>query len=97
MTKDLYTLFLGDEVVLGDFVKLPSAVVCVGGEAVRYVPERTCRNDSLKRGKGVFTCSECGVYLDIADMDWDGEDDGGGFYEPSYCPNCGARVKEESR
>lgn len=56
---------------------------------------RTCRNDSLKRGAGVFVCSECEVYLDIADMDWDGEDDSGGFYEPRYCPNCGAKVVGE--
>lgn len=53
---------------------------------------RTCRNDSLKRGAGVFVCSECGIYLDIADMNWDGEDDSGGFYDPNYCPNCGAKV-----
>lgn len=57
-----------------------------------FRPERTCRNDSLKRDAGVFACSECGVYLDIADMNWDGEDDSGGFYEPNYCPNCGAKV-----
>lgn len=54
--------------------------------------ERTCRNDALKGAEGVFICSECGVYLDIADMEWDGEDESGGFYEPNYCPNCGARV-----
>ena len=57
--------------------------------------EQTCRNDSIKRDCGVFICSECGVYLDIADMSWDGEDDSGGFYEPDYCPNCGAQVMDE--
>lgn len=57
--------------------------------------ERTCRNDSLKRDAGVFVCSECGIYLDIADMNWDGEDDSGGFYDPNYCPNCGAKVVVE--
>ena len=54
--------------------------------------EGTCKNDSLKRNAGVFVCSECGVYLDIADMNWDGEDDSGGFYDPNYCPKCGAKV-----
>ena len=49
----------------------------------------TCRNDSLKQGVG----SECGVYLDMADMSWDGQDGSGGFYEPRWCPNCGKAVK----
>lgn len=51
--------------------------------------ERTCWNDSLKRGKGVFCCSECGTHLDIADME---EEDMDVFYEPSYCPTCGLKV-----
>lgn len=51
-----------------------------------------CRNDSLKRGAGVFVCSECGAYLDIADMD---EEDMDVFYEPSFCPSCGKKVVDE--
>lgn len=57
----------------------------------RYAPERTCWNDSLKKGKGVFFCSACGVHLDITDME---EDDLDVFYKPNYCPNCGAKVIE---
>lgn len=52
----------------------------------------TCHNDSLKCGEGVFLCSECGVYLDIADMN---EEDMDVFYEPRFCPNCGAKVVDE--
>ena len=59
-------------------------------ESRRFVPERTCRNESPKRGKGVFACSECGVNLDIADM---AEENMDVFYEPRYCPECGARVE----
>ena len=55
-------------------------------------PELTCWNDSLKRGKGVFHCSKCGIHLDIADME---EEDMDVFYEPSFCPSCDARVKED--
>ena len=83
MTKDLYTLFLGDEVVLGDFGKLPSAVVCVGNEAVRYVPERTCRPElkGFDPNKAVntchYACSECFYPIDQND---------------SYCRSCGAKV-----
>lgn len=52
---------------------------------------RMCRNESLKKGKGVFCCSSCSIHLDIADMD---EDDLDVFYEPKFCPNCGAKVME---
>ena len=56
----------------------------------RFEQERgECRNDSLKRGVGVFVCSECGVYLDITDMR---EEDLDVFYEPKYCPNCGRKM-----
>lgn len=56
----------------------------------RFEPERgTCENDSLKRGVGVFVCSECGAYLDITDMS---EEDIDVFYEPKYCPDCGSKV-----
>ena len=64
-------------------------------EAIARIAELgsgTCENDSIKRDCGVFVCSECGVYLDIADMSWDGEDDSGGFYEPRFCPECGCKV-----
>ena len=61
-------------------------------EAWNTRAERTCYNDSLKRGEGVFVCSECGAYLDIADMN---EEDMDVFYEPFFCPNCGAKVVDE--
>lgn len=64
------------------------------GNFIDEVNNGICRNDSLKRGSGIFICSQCGVYLDIADMSWDGKDDSGGFYEPTYCPNCGCKVVE---
>lgn len=51
--------------------------------------ERMCRNVSIKH-EGVFICSDCGVYLDIAYME-DAEKD----YEPKFCPNCGAKVVKE--
>lgn len=51
--------------------------------------ERTCRNVSIKH-EGVFICSDCGVYLDIAYME-DAETD----YEPKFCPNCGAKAVKE--
>lgn len=77
MTKGLYTMFLGEDVVLGDFGKLPSAVVCVGDEAVRYVPERTCRN--VMDGP-LGSCSLCGD-------ECFGDADAG-----RHCPSCGAKV-----
>lgn len=56
----------------------------------RYVPEKTCFNDSVYRYEGGFFCSKCSINLDIADID---EEDLDVFYEPNYCPNCGARVQ----
>ena len=57
----------------------------------RYVPEKTCFNDSVYRDKGGFFCSECSKNLDIADID---EEDLDIFYEPNFCPNCGAKVRK---
>lgn len=59
--------------------------VCVltrDGEAVVYVPERTCRRvpGRLKYGRRMPKCSECGQSL--GDERW------------SYCPRCGARIIE---
>lgn len=62
--------------------------------ALGYVRNRTCRNDSTKKGKGVFLCSECGIHLDMAEMDEENLD---AFYEPNFCPNCGALVEGADR
>lgn len=54
---------------------------------VKYVPERTCKRitHGLERNREIatvsWTCSKCGRHM--------GRDD-------SFCPNCGARVKEEA-
>ena len=61
-------------------------------QMVEHYFTATCFNDSLKRSSGVFVCSKCEVYLDVDDMSWDGEDDSGGFYEPRFCPSCGAKA-----
>lgn len=58
-------------------------------DLIEPAPERTCHNDSTKKGNGVFLCSECGIDLDIADL---GEEDLDVFYEPNFCPNCDAMV-----
>ena len=59
--------------------------------------ERTCRNTAGKpfAGYRMFSCSECGAYLEV-----DGDTDanlfaGGERPMPRYCPNCGAKVVEE--
>lgn len=60
-----------------------------------YEPkERTCRNTAGKpfAGYRMFSCSECGAYLEV-----DGDTDanllaGSERPMPRYCPNCGARV-----
>lgn len=55
-----------------------------GGGPVRYVPERTCRDERKKRPDS-FLCSKCGWFW----IDFDGDELG--F---SYCPNCGRKVVE---
>lgn len=59
--------------------------------------ERTCRNTAGKpfAGYRMFSCSECGAYLEV-----DGDTDanlfaGGERPMPRYCPNCGAKVVQE--
>lgn len=59
--------------------------------------ERTCRNTVGKpfAGYRMFSCSECGAYLEV-----DGDTDanlfaGGERPVPRYCPNCGAKVVQE--
>ena len=59
--------------------------------------ERTCRNTVGKpfAGYRMFSCSECGAYLEV-----DGDTDanlfaGGERPMPRYCPNCGAKVVQE--
>ena len=52
-----------------------------GGEVrKRYVPERTCHIIDVNES-GVGICDRCGGYAEAVD---------------NYCPNCGARVKEEN-
>lgn len=60
--------------------------------------ERTCRNTAGKpfAGHRMFSCSECGAYLEV-----DGGADanlfaGGERPMPHYCPNCGAKVVDEA-
>ena len=43
-------------------------------------PERTCRNLSAFQNLHCFICSNCGNSC---------------YCEPSYCPNCGAKVVEQ--
>lgn len=59
--------------------------------------ERTCRNTAGKpfAGYRMFSCSECGAYLEV-----DGDTDanlfaGGERPMPRYCPNCGAKVVQQ--
>nr|DAV56302.1 MAG TPA: hypothetical protein [Caudoviricetes sp.] len=63
-------------------------------DLIEPAPEWTCRNDSTKSGKGVFLCSECSIHLDMAEMDEENLD---AFYEPNFCPNCGALVEGADR
>lgn len=58
--------------------------VFYGRKAVRYVPERTCRNLNPPSCRD-FECSECGESSEFTP----------GFM-PNYCPHCGARVEEAS-
>lgn len=70
-----------------------------GDERKRYVPERTCRNAFENRAvgthaegfyQGCFECSLCGC--SALGYDWQS------FHielEWNFCPNCGARVKED--
>lgn len=64
-------------------------VVCDGRIlhcGVKYVPERTCRDD----GTDVFRCDECGAFVKRgAVMDCCAP------IPIRYCPNCGAKVVEE--
>ena len=60
--------------------------------------ERTCHNTAGKpfAGYRMFSCSECGAYLEV-----DGDTDanlfaGGERPMPRYCPNCGAKVVEHA-
>ena len=60
--------------------------------------ERTCRNTAGKpfAGYRMFSCSECGAYLEV-----DGDTDanlfaGGERPMPRYCPNCGAKVVRDA-
>ncbi len=59
--------------------------------------ERTCCNIAGKpfAGYRMFSCSECGAYLEV-----DGDTDanllaGGERPMPRYCPNCGAKVVKQ--
>lgn len=72
----------------------PTEEFDAAARALGYVKDRRCRNDSTKRGKGVFLCSECGIHLDMAEMDEENLD---AFYEPNFCPNCGALVEGADR
>ena len=54
---------------------------------LRYVPERTCRNNAIKQDQ--FICTRCGVFLDIADMS---DESCESNYEPNFCPDCGSLV-----
>ena len=88
MPRDQFFRWMFDVV---DSPKTVASMTMHLADLIEPAPERTCRNDSTKRGKGVFLCSECGVDLDIAEM---GEEDLDAFYEPNFCPNCGAKVVE---
>ena len=54
----------------------------VSREAVKYVPERTCRNEATVQRK--FKCSECGDVWGKPSVD-----------EFRFCPTCGAKVVSE--
>lgn len=56
--------------------------------------ERTCRNvDGMEWD---FKCSECGCELDVAGREGDVTMWlNGSPMEPSFCPNCGAKVVSE--
>lgn len=57
------------------------------GFGVEPAPERTCQDFGGEDGTNGefydFACSACGYCCDLPD--------------PSYCPNCGARVIEEAQ
>lgn len=67
----------------------------IGRDCEKYVPERTCqlRYDEVHRD---YVCSSCGVWLSIDS--YQSETDNGTVYRRfKYCPECGARVKEENK
>lgn len=56
--------------------------------------ERTCHDVSFDSRE--FVCSWCGCHIDVLDIEseptmWLG----GSPIEPSFCPNCGAKVIQE--
>ena len=53
-----------------------------------YVKERTCTNTSYRIDESRFHCSACGFGCWVKDVA-DGKDK-----QPSFCPNCGAKVVE---
>ena len=62
--------------------------------AVKYVPELACRivYDNVHQD---YYCSACGEYFDTGMYEARDPDDGFLHKDFQYCPNCGARVKED--
>lgn len=61
---------------------------------------KTCKNESDNNPVDEFICSECGFMTEDFSEKRIDEDDGDVTYhefEFRYCPNCGAKVVEESK
>lgn len=61
---------------------------------------KTCKNESNNNPVDEFICSECGFMTEDFSEKRIDEDDGDVTYhefEFRYCPNCGAKVVEESK
>jgi len=77
--------------------KIPEEVLFIGTNGVtHYLPEATCRNDGFKDdGEWYFVCSGCGCEFEYTNFACEFAE-GHGLGSPKFCPECGARVKEES-
>ena len=61
---------------------------------------KTCKNESDNNPVDEFICSKCGFMTEDFSEKRIDEDDGDVTYhefEFRYCPNCGAKVVEESK
>ena len=79
---------------LGDLQAYDQAFLYRLADLVEPEPERTCRfdiednmNETEGNGDVWFRCSECRATYDYDYDQW--------LMHMNYCPNCGARVKEE--
>lgn len=66
------------------------------GEVTHYLPDDTCRNDGfIDDDEWYFVCSRCGCEFEYTDFACEFAE-GHGLGSPKFCPNCRARVREET-